>query len=188
MSRDPHDDDPTGLERRHVALVGMAGVGKSSVARRLATAMGRPWHDLDAAVTTAEHRTVAEIFEDLGEERFRDLESAELAAALASDRPSVIATGGGVVERPENRAALDAAVVVWLRADDDVLVERLTNSSVERPLLGDDIAGRVATLTARRADWYSEVADVVVDVGSADVAGAVDAVRRALRSVAGQRP
>lgn len=160
----------------------MAGVGKSSVARRLAVELGLPWFDVDAAVSNERHgRTVAAIFEEVGEAGFRDLEAAQLAAALASDTPTVIATGGGIVERPANRSALrDRAVVVWLRADQAVLADRLRHSSVRRPLLEGDVAANLAALSERRAAWYDDVADVAVDVGGTDLAGAVRAVRDAL--------
>ncbi|MFN8053265.1 MAG: shikimate kinase [Acidimicrobiales bacterium] len=168
---------------QHLALVGMAGVGKSAVARRLAVLLDRPCRDLDAMVVAArDGQSVAEIFAEVGEQGFRDLESAVLAECLASDEPVVVATGGGVVERPANRELLAAgAGVVWLTAPDDVLVERLRSSSVRRPLLEGDLEANLEALRSRREDWYRELADVEVTVGDHDLSRTVSDVLAAVR-------
>jgi len=88
-----------------IALVGLSGVGKSSVGRRLAARLGWPLLDTDALIAEAAGRTVAQIFADAGEPRFRDLEAAALQRAF-SISPCVVSTGGGIVLRPENRALL----------------------------------------------------------------------------------
>lgn len=166
----------------HVALVGLSGTGKSTVAPLLAARRGVECVDLDRAVEAADGRPVAEIFAVSGEPAFRDLESAALAAALAGP-PAVVATGGGVVERPENRTALTAVPVVWLQADPEELVGRLVGSDEARPLLSDDPVARLRALGAARAGWYAEVADVVVHVGGRAVAEVVDEIARALDEV-----
>ena len=119
----------------HVALVGLSGTGKSTVAPLLAARRGLAVVDLDGAVVATDGRPVAEIFATDGEAVFRSLESSALAAALAGP-PAVVATGGGVVLDADNRTALtEYATVVWLQAAPAALVERLASSPEERPLL-----------------------------------------------------
>ena len=89
----------------HVFLIGFMGAGKSTVSRLVAEELGRPCIDLDEAIETAAGRTVREIFEDAGEDVFREFESAQLEALLDAV-PSVVACGGGIVVRNENRSAL----------------------------------------------------------------------------------
>ena len=103
---------------RHVVLIGLMGVGKSTVGRRLAKELQRPFADVDEQVELHAGLTVPTIFRDLGEPQFREIEAEVLAALLARDAPLVIAAGGGAVTGERNRAALSAAgaFVVWLRA------------------------------------------------------------------------
>jgi shikimate kinase len=142
-----------------IALVGLSGVGKSSVGRRLAARLGWPLLDTDTLIAEAEGRTVAQIFADSGEPRFRELESVALQHAFAVT-PGVISTGGGIVLRPENRALLRArALVVWLDAPTETLVARLQAHAEARPLIGGgDPAARLEALRAARAGLYAEVA------------------------------
>jgi shikimate kinase len=146
-----------------IALIGLSGVGKSSVGRSLAARLGWPLLDTDALIAEAAGCTVAQIFADLGELRFRDLEVAALQQAL-SIAPCVLSTGGGVVLRPENRALLRArAFVVWLDAPTETLVARLQAHDEARPLVGGaDPATRLEALRSARAGLYAEVADAQV--------------------------
>ena len=82
----------------HLAFIGMAGVGKSAISRRIAQMLGVDVVDIDAAVVDAAGRPIAEIFATDGEARFRQMETDALRAALERPDPTVIATGGGIVE------------------------------------------------------------------------------------------
>jgi len=147
-----------------IALVGLSGVGKSTAGRGLAERLLWPLHDTDALIAQSEGRTVAQIFAEAGEARFRDLESAALRLAL-SGSPCVVSTGGGIVLRPENRALLrERAFVVWLDAPTETLVARLLAHDEARPLIGAaDPAARLEALRAARARVYAEVAHARVD-------------------------
>jgi len=164
---------------QHVVLVGLMGVGKSTVARSLGQRLGRPVVDSDAVIESQTGRTVRQIFEADGEEAFRTLETAALVDALASDVPLVIAAAGGVVLRAENRAALRAsgAKVVWLSADVDTLVVRVRNGE-HRPALDGDPAGTLRSMYETREPLYREVADVVVSVDGRSVSDVVEAILR----------
>lgn len=145
---------------RTIALVGLSGVGKSATGRILAARLGRPLFDTDTLVIEAAGRSVAEIFSAHGEARFRELEAAALRSAC--DRgPCVIATGGGVVLRADNRALLrERAYIVWLDAPTPTLLARLRAHDEPRPLLAGDYAARLDQLRAERARLYENLADL----------------------------
>jgi len=147
-----------------IALVGLMGVGKTSVGRRLAAALGLPFRDADHEIEAAAGRTVPEIFADRGEAEFREGER-RVIARLLSEPPHVLATGGGAFVQPQTRALLKTgAVVVWLKADIEVLVRRVGRKS-GRPLLADrDPAEVLNALAQARYPLYAE-AHLHVDAG-----------------------
>ena len=156
--------DPKNRDR-HVVLVGPMGVGKTTVGRRLARELQRPFADADEQLELRAGRTIPAIFRDDGEPAFRRLEAAVLADLLGRSDPLVVAAGGGVVTQAENRALLGRrAFVVWLRASPAFLAAHADRT--HRPLLtGDpDPAAALERLVATRAPLYEEVADVTVDV------------------------
>ena len=167
----PHD--------RHLVLVGLMGVGKSTVGRVLGERLGRRVVDSDAVIEARTGRTVREIFEADGEDAFRVLETEALLDALAEPEPTVIAAAGGVVLRPHNREALrsSGARVVWLAADPAVLVERV-RSGGHRPALDDDPAGTLRRMHETREPLYREVADLIVSVDGRSVGEVVEAILR----------
>ena len=161
----------------HLVLVGMMGVGKSTVGRMVAAELDRPLFDSDDMIEERTGRTVREIWSTDGEAAFRALETETLVEALAEPEESVIAAAGGVVLSDRNREALQGADahVVWLLADVDVLVERVRNG-MHRPLLDDDPEGTLRRMHVDRAPLYQEVADAIVSVdhrSAHDVAKAV---------------
>lgn len=140
------------------------GAGKSTVGRRLASRLGRPFVDADDELVRRSGRTVREWFAEEGEDGFRAAEASLLADLLAAPGPAVIAAGGGVVVRPANREALRrGARVVYLRAGAPFLVSRL-NRKPHRPLLDDDPEAALVRLLGERSALYEEVADLAVDV------------------------
>ncbi len=152
----------------HVVLVGLMGAGKTSVGRRAAKALARPFVDCDEALMVRTGRTIAEIFAGEGEAGFRALEADLVADLLGVSEPMVIATGGGAVLDPRTRAGLVAPgpLVVWLRAHPTFLAGRVKERA-HRPLLAGADAGEVlARLAAERDPLYAEVADEVLDVAS----------------------
>jgi shikimate kinase len=152
------------LQGLNLYLVGMMGAGKSSVGRPLAEALGYRFVDADAVVEQAAGQSIAEIFAHGGEAGFRALETAVLDR-IASWHSLVVATGGGVVGRPENWGHLRQGVVIWLDAPEELLLTRLQADPTPRPLLADaDPAGRLATLLASRRPLYAQ-ADLTVAQG-----------------------
>lgn len=149
--------------RPHLVLVGMMGVGKSTVGRRVAERLDRPFVDSDEEIVARTGREVAEIFATDGEARFRELEAQVLSDLLGTPEPSVIAAAGGSILDASTRAALRArGTVVWMRAPVDVLVDR-TARGTHRPALATDPRGTLQRMESDRSDLYAEVADVEVD-------------------------
>jgi shikimate kinase len=147
----------------NIVLTGFMGTGKSTVGRRLAARLGRPFVDTDAVIE-ARHGPIPAIFAEHGEARFRELER-ELAVHLGAQRRLVVATGGRLLLDPANEAALGATgVIVCLVASVDELVARLADEADERPLLrGGDPAERIAELLAERAPGYGRFPQVRTD-------------------------
>ena len=167
------------LRHRTIALVGLMGVGKSSVGRRLANALELPFRDADSEIEAAAGRSIPDIFADLGEPAFREGERRVIARLL--DQPAhVLATGGGAFMNPETRELIKArAVSVWLKADLDVLARRVSRKD-SRPLLkGKDPLVVLQDLADLRYPAYGE-ADVIVETGDAAHHVTVDQVIRAL--------
>jgi shikimate kinase len=167
------------LRHRTIALVGLMGVGKSSVGRRLANALDLPFRDADTEIEAAAGRSIPDIFADLGEPAFREGERRVIARLL--EQPAhVLATGGGAFMSPETRALIKArAVSVWLKADLEVLARRVGRKD-SRPLLkGKDPLAVLQEQAELRYPAYGE-ADVVVETGDAAHHVTVDQVIRAL--------
>ncbi|MDB5444053.1 MAG: shikimate kinase [Phenylobacterium sp.] len=167
------------LRSRTVALVGLMGVGKSSVGRRLANALSLPFRDADAEVEAAAGRSISDIFSELGEAAFRDGER-RVIARLLDQPPHVLATGGGAFMSPETRQLIKSkALSVWLKTDLDVLARRVGRKTT-RPLIADRDPMEVLQAQADvRYPVYAE-ADVVVETGDGPHHQTVDQVIRAL--------
>jgi shikimate kinase len=167
------------LQDRTIVLVGLMGVGKSSVGRRLATALNLPFRDADNEVEAAAGRSIPEIFADLGEAAFRDGER-RVIARLLDEPPHVLATGGGAFVNPETRALIkQRGLAVWLRADLELLARRVGRKD-GRPLLkGRDPIEVLREQATLRYPAYAE-AHLVVDTGDTPHGVAVDAVIAAL--------
>ena len=148
--------------RRPLVLVGLMGAGKTSVGKRLAALLGTSFTDSDNEIIAAAGMSIPEIFASLGEPAFRDGERRVLRRLLA-ERVGVIATGGGAFVEPRTRAEIKArAVSVWLRADLDLLWDRVRDRP-GRPLLQTPNPRQtLAELLERRYPLYGE-ADVIVD-------------------------
>ncbi|MDZ4370313.1 MAG: shikimate kinase [Phenylobacterium sp.] len=171
------------LRRRTIALVGLMGVGKSSVGRRLAATLGLPFRDADTEVEAAAGRSIPEIFAALGEPAFRDGER-RVIARLLEGPPHVLATGGGAFMNEETRELIKArAVSVWLKADLEVLARRIGRKDTRPLIAGKDPMDVLKTQAETRYPIYAE-ADIAVETGDAahhvTVAQVIDALNARL--------
>ncbi|HEX3537234.1 MAG TPA: shikimate kinase [Stellaceae bacterium] len=149
---------------RTIVLVGLMGAGKTKIGRRLAARLELPFFDSDHEIEAAAGESIPEIFEHHGEIAFRDGER-RVIARLLRQPVHVLATGGGAFMDPQTRAIIARrGVSVWLRADLDVLLARVSRRS-NRPLLQErDPRAVLAELIERRYPVYAE-ADLTIDSG-----------------------
>ena len=149
------------LGGRCLVLVGLMGAGKSVIGRLSAARLGLPFIDSDHEIERVSRMTISELFELYGEQEFRALE-ARVIARLMSSGPQVLSTGGGAFVDPKTRALIKReAVSLWLKADLDVLWERVRKRD-SRPLLRTaDPKETLRSLMERRYPIY-ELADIAV--------------------------
>ena len=152
------------IPRRTIVLVGLMGAGKSKIGRRLAARLNLPFFDSDHEIEMAAGESIEEIFTNRGERVFRDGERRVIARLLAQP-VHVLATGGGAFMDETTRRVIERrGISLWLRAELDVLVSRVSRRS-NRPLLKEgDPRTILAGLMERRHPIYAE-ADIVVDSG-----------------------
>ena len=163
------------------------GCGKSSIGRRVARRLRCAFLDLDREIEIASRKKIAQIFASEGEEEFRQRETQTLRKVLK--KPAVIASGGGVVTRPENRALLAEAAtrgtnIVYLQAGSDTLAERIRRQPGKRPLIDGPgkpldfhaTKRRVEELLAARTAFYEECATVIVSTDGRDFEAVVDEI------------
>lgn len=148
---------------RNLILVGPMGAGKSTIGRLLAKELKLPFKDSDKEIESRTGADIPWIFDVEGEQGFREREQAAIADLCELDG-MVLATGGGAVMRPENRAALKrGGHVVYLHASVEQQVDR-TARDRNRPLLrGDDPSKVLRELLALRDPLYREIADIIIE-------------------------
>jgi shikimate kinase len=161
-------------------LIGYRGTGKSTVARLVAERLGWPWIDADVELEQRAGKSIAEIFREDSEKAFRDLESQVLAELIRLER-HVLALGGGVVLRPENRKLIkQAGSVVWLTADPATIQSRIAEdpmTAARRPnLTASGGIDEIRTLLAQREPLYRECATLVIDTVGSTLAEVADEI------------
>ncbi|HEX4041103.1 MAG TPA: shikimate kinase [Xanthobacteraceae bacterium] len=168
------------LGGRSIVLVGMMGVGKSSIGRRLGVRLSLPFIDADAEIEKAAGMSIADIFTRHGETDFRSGE-ARVIARLLDGGPQVLATGGGAVMNADTRAAIKAkGISVWLSADFDVLMRRIAKRKNDRPMLQtSDPAATLRRLMSEREPVYAQ-ADIAVQSREVPHDAIVTQIMRAL--------
>ena len=170
MSQDPRSASPEFQDT--VVLIGMMGAGKSTVGAKLANILRCSFTDLDLMIEDQDEqkRTVPTIINEDGLPRFRQKETEALRSWLSQNEPGVLATGGGVIVTPENRALLCSSnhSVIWLSAPVEVLLQRTSGAQQhKRPLLQDasDVARqrRLEELLEERETWYRSCCSTIID-------------------------
>jgi shikimate kinase len=171
---------------RPVVLVGLMGVGKSTVGRRLAKRLGLPFVDSDSAIEDAAGYSPAEIFERYGEQDFRDGER-RLVARLVDGEIRVIATGGGAYVDPRTRELLnDRAITVWLDAPVEILADRTSRRDTRAQLREGDPKATLERLSNERRPSY-EQAHIHVRSGDGAHGEVVEAIVEALEKHLSER-
>lgn len=166
----------------------MMGTGKTTVARILSGMLGCEMRDTDRMVEESQGRSVREIFAEMGEDAFRDIEASHFEEAVSGGERRVVAGAGGVVLRESNRALLNElrregkAFVVWLVADVESLVER-TSRGGHRPLIDDNPESSLSRIAAEREPKYAGVADLRLDTSTVGARRAAEIIAETLAEI-----
>lgn len=176
------------LGDRSIVLIGMMGVGKSSIGRRLGSRLGIPFVDGDTEIEQAAGMSIADIFARHGEAAFRSGE-ARVIARLLNGGPQVLATGGGAVMNEATRALIkERGVSIWLSAELDLLLRRISKRKAERPMLQtDDPAATLRDLLTTRQPIYAQ-ADITVQSRDVPHDAIVTEIIEALTAFLGASP
>jgi shikimate kinase len=168
------------LRGRTIVLVGLMGAGKTTIGRGLAQVLRLPFRDADEEIERAAGCTVSQIFEERGEAAFRDGERRVIARLLTQETPHVLAFGGGAFMHPDTRRLVAAsAVSVWIKADLDVLANRVSRRNTRPLLIGKDPLDVLRAQAEARYPAYAQ-ATVTVETGEIPTSAAVAAVLAAL--------
>lgn len=164
-------------ENRNIILIGFMGSGKSSVGVRLSYRLRRTITDTDKMIERLNQMTISEIFERLGEEEFRQMETQCLERLLQEPEVQIISAGGGLPMRERNRELLkQLGTVVYLRVTAETVCMRLA-SDTTRPLLqGENPEEKVRKLLKERSGMYESAADVIIDVDEKDFDKVLDEI------------
>jgi shikimate kinase len=159
------------MTKSSIALIGFRATGKSSVGKALAERLGRPFKDLDAEIATLLGQDIHSWVRTRGWESFRQLEM-ELLFTLSGQKGLVVACGGGVVAREQNRECLrQHFFVIWLQASLETIQRRLLEdpqSALLRPRLTElPLKEEIETLLLQRTPWYEEIADIILATDAA---------------------
>lgn len=162
---------------KNIVLVGFMGTGKSVVGKKLARRLKRDFVDTDEIIEQEAGRPIRKIFSEEGEPRFRQIEQDVIARVTAKDA-QVIATGGGAVMDEKNFQAMkNNGWLVWLKADPDVILQRVGDTD-KRPLLDvDDPKVRIEQLLSLRQAAYSK-ADIAVETSRRGVDDVVEEIAK----------
>ncbi|MGV6801794.1 MAG: shikimate kinase [bacterium] len=170
------------LPDKTIVLVGMMGVGKTTVGRRLATQLQLPFCDADEEIEKASGMKIADYFALYGEEAFRKGERRVIKRLLSEPR-HILATGGGAFADPKTRKLLkDKAITIWLKADITTLVKR-TSLRDTRPLLRDGDAQKILErLLKQREPLYAE-ADLTINSATGSHKATINLIIAALEQL-----
>ena len=166
----------------NIILIGFMGCGKSSIGRYLEKKKSYTLIDTDEYIEKQQGRSINDIFAVEGEEYFRNLETQCIRELIdKADNNLVIAVGGGLPMRSENQTLLkELGKVVYLRATENTLVDRLTGDS-KRPLLkGGDLRTKISDLFAKREATYIELADAIVDTDNCSYEDVIKSIKEKL--------
>lgn len=149
----------------NVILIGYMGCGKSTIGKKLSFRLKMPYVDTDKLIENEQKTTISQIFESRGEQAFRDMETRCVKNLFENKQDYVIAVGGGLPLREENRKLLaDLGKVIYLRAKPETIYERLKGDKTRPLLQGEDPEGKIQRMIRERGPVYEQAAEAVVDV------------------------
>lgn len=170
----------------NIILIGYMGCGKSTLGKKLSYVLKQPYLDTDKMIETKEKKSINEIFGTQGEAAFRDMETACVRSLFANAQDYVIAVGGGLPLREENRVLLrKLGTVIYLRAKPDTIYERLKDDDTRPLLRGDDPRKKIEEMIGVRGPVYEEAAHVRIDVDGKSFEELLVEIKRSITEFAG---
>lgn len=155
------------MKRQNIILIGYMGCGKSTVGRKLSYIRMNPYVDTDKLIERSEGSSINEIFDTKGEAYFRQAETDCIKSLFAYKQPHIVAVGGGLVLREENRSLLnELGTVVYLKAAPQTIYERLKEDTTRPLLRGDNPYQRICDMLSQREPVYEMACDVTIEVDS----------------------
>ncbi len=155
--------------KNNIILIGFMGSGKTTIGNRLSHEMNRPMLDTDSLIEEKQGRGITEMFAAEGEAFFRQLETECLQELLTGENAQIIATGGGLPMKEENRPLLkQLGTVVYLKVTAGEVVQRLAGDTTRPLLQGNDFVEKTTALLEKREAVYEETADIVIDTTGKD--------------------
>ncbi len=174
-----------GISITNIILIGFMGVGKTTIGQGCAYRLGWEFVDSDTVIEKLTKASVSHLFDTYGERHFRQLESQVLDDVL-NRRYQVVSTGGGIVTSAANFKKLQAgrshgSMVIWLKADTDVIWQRLKND-ISRPLLNTtDPQKKIGDLLSERYHLYQQLADYVLDTSTLTIEDSVRGITKLVK-------
>lgn len=166
----------------NVILIGFMGCGKTTVGLKLSYRLRQSVIDTDKEIEKEEKRTISDIFATDGEAYFRQRETACLEKMLQTARDKIISVGGGLPMLEENRKLLkQIGKVFYLRAKPETIYQRLKYDTTRPLLRGDNPEGKITELMAKRASFYEQTADVIIDVDNRDFEQIISLIEQAVQ-------
>lgn len=166
--------------KNNVILIGYMGCGKSTIGKNLSYKLKMALIDTDKSIENRQKRTISAIFDEDGEEAFRQMETDYLREVLTYKDPYVISVGGGLPMREVNQELMqDLGVVVYLRAKPETIYQRLKHDTTRPLLRGDNPEQKIRDMIAYRGPIYEKAAQVIIDVEGKDV----DSLAREIKTV-----
>ena len=170
------------MNKENVVLIGFMGCGKSTVGKKLANALGFEFLDTDDLIEQQTGKKISQIFAEEGEEVFRQMETDLLKQLKAEAKKKVIATGGGMPMREENRKLLkEVGTVVFLEAKIETILERLQNDTTRPLAAGEDREKRLRPLYETRYPFYKNAAEVCIDTEGKSFYGMIQEVEQYIK-------
>ncbi|MCE3267859.1 MAG: shikimate kinase [Burkholderiales bacterium] len=172
--------------QENIIIVGITGVGKTTIGKLMAEALNKEFIDLDKSIELRCGVDIPTIFEIEGEEGFRERETFELKETITKQYNFVLSVGGGCVIKKANRELLRSPrnIIIQFHADIPTLVERLSRSVNKRPLIKDtDVATKVTALYEARKEFYADVSHLVFDTSGMRPTQVVDDVIYQLKNL-----
>ena len=151
-------------KNRNIILIGYMGSGKSTVGRKAAKAVEYNFLDTDVLIEQEEGMSITKLFEEKGEPYFREKETETIRRLIEGPKGNIIATGGGLPMKEGNAELLkELGTVIYLKAETETLMKRLSGSGDSRPLLQHgDLRNKIETMLAIRGPVYEAAADLVL--------------------------